>query len=521
MRPSVIRGALIGVIAVLIAASPLVASIGRVSGVASATSVTEGFLVVLAGAIFLTCMAKYYLLDDDLSLFVGLSFFAAGILDMIHPLTGSAIRSFLPRGSQYLESLSVLSRILGGLLLFLASQRGLRVTRDPFANASAFFIAVAVALATFVLAIFFAPIPPLITAAGQTALGRVLQVIALVFVLGALIGFYSRYKETGEALYAWIALALAFGLASNFYFALHTSENDALYAAAHILKSVMYFGVLFGVLVEQIQLLTREQRLMLRAEFLERERMIAETLQESLIPAETPPIPGLDVGVYYASATQQARVGGDLYDFITLPQRRVGLVVADVSGKGVEAAAYMAMVKYSLRGFAYETETPSSVMNRLNDSVYRQTQPDIFITLFYGVYDPRTAVFAYANAGHPPPILYRRNVGKPRLLMPTGAAIGVLKEERYRMRRIGLAPGDALIFYTDGLTEARKDSEFFGEQRLLELCRGERNFSGQQWVEMLFAECMRFCEGTLDDDLIIVAIKPRERRGLRIFMGPR
>ena len=198
-----------------------------------------------------------------------------------------------------------------------------------------------------------------------------------------------------------------------------------------------------------------------------REHRVADMLQSAFLTDIPDQLPGLTLGANYSPGLDEARVGGDYYDAFRLPDGRVALVIADVSGKGLNAAVQTATVKYSLRAFATEAATPALVLTRLNKLLCSESSGlgDHFVTLFYAVFDPATGRLAWTSAGHETMILKRAGGGSV-LLEATGPILGI-SGHTYAQSGETLGPGDSLILYTDGLTEARAA----GSREMLELDR--------------------------------------------------
>lgn len=202
-----------------------------------------------------------------------------------------------------------------------------------------------------------------------------------------------------------------------------------------------------------------------------REHRVADMLQAAFLSNIPDRLAGLDLGTVYRPGLDEAQVGGDFYDVFSLPDGRVGLVMGDVSGKGLSAAVLTATVKFSLRAFAAEVAAPSLVLTRLNRTLCSEAAGlgDHFVTLFYGVVDSLNGRLAYASAGHETQII-KRTSGGTTLLHSTGPILGIA-EHRFEQRRADLAPGDALVLFTDGLTEARsaKTRDLFDLSRVTQL----------------------------------------------------
>jgi phosphoserine phosphatase RsbU/P len=203
----------------------------------------------------------------------------------------------------------------------------------------------------------------------------------------------------------------------------------------------------------------------LQAQALEKQVQMAADVQQRMIPQTPPKIPGLDLAAIYVPCFD---LGGDFYDFIPLQSDNIGLVMADVAGKGVPASLIMASVRAALRAQVDNVYYLYEVMRRINLMVHRDTRPGEFVTLFYGVLDTRNKRFTYCNAGHPPPLLLRG--GKvSELRGEINMVLGVDPTEDYHQAVIDLKSGDLLLLYTDGLTDAMNfNQQTFGRQRLIE-----------------------------------------------------
>lgn len=198
-----------------------------------------------------------------------------------------------------------------------------------------------------------------------------------------------------------------------------------------------------------------------------REHRVADMLQSAFLTDIPDRMPGLTLGANYSTGLDESRVGGDYYDAFRLPDGRVALVIADVSGKGLNAAVQTATVKYSLRAFATEAAAPGLVLTRLNRLLCSDSSGlgDHFVTLFYAVFDPATGRLAWTSAGHETMIL-KRACGGSSPLDANGPILGVA-DHTYEHALDTMEPGDALILYTDGLTEARGA----GSREMLDLAR--------------------------------------------------
>jgi len=202
----------------------------------------------------------------------------------------------------------------------------------------------------------------------------------------------------------------------------------------------------------------------IEAEALEKQVRMAAEVQQRMLPQHPPKLNGIDLASVYVPSFD---LGGDFYDFIPLPYDNLGLVVADVSGKGVPASLIMASVRAYLRAEIDNLYYLYEIMRRINLMLCRDTQPAEFVTLFYGVLDVPNRRFTFSNAGHPPAMLLRD--GKITELTSDNMVLGVDPTEPYEQKVIALQPNDTLLLYTDGLPDARNfTDEPFGRQRLLQ-----------------------------------------------------
>lgn len=204
----------------------------------------------------------------------------------------------------------------------------------------------------------------------------------------------------------------------------------------------------------------------LQRQRLDEELAVARKIQLSMLPAHCPTPVGWQFARYFEAAHQ---VAGDFYDFLVLPGEpgRLGIVVADVSDKGVPAALFMALSRTTIRNVALRGRTPREVLSWANRFIQEDSQSDMFLTAFYGELDTQNGRMTYANAGHNPPLIWRQALSRFELLNPTGALLGVIEDVQFPEKTVELGHGDVLIIYTDGITEAYADDfTEFGLRRL-------------------------------------------------------
>ncbi|MEW6365880.1 MAG: SpoIIE family protein phosphatase [Acidobacteriota bacterium] len=235
-----------------------------------------------------------------------------------------------------------------------------------------------------------------------------------------------------------------------------------------------------------------------------REMEIARQVQTRLLPQAPPPLKTLECA---AQCIQARSVGGDYYDFLDLGPGHAGFVLADVSGKGVHAALLMANLQAHLRSqSAIAPLDPVSVLTKVNRMLYGSTAGQHFATLFYGVYDDATCTLLYANCGHNPPVLLRSD-GTVARLAGTATIVGIFDEWECAVESIQLASGDLLAVYSDGVTEATRDEEEFGEERLIDALLAHRDRPVSDITTAVLAGVQQFSAGTQSDDLTLLVAR--------------
>jgi len=248
-----------------------------------------------------------------------------------------------------------------------------------------------------------------------------------------------------------------------------------------------------------------QQEALLHQQEQEREIAEAKAIQEKLLPREIPQMPGYEI----ASAWQSARlVGGDYFDILPLDEKTLGFCIADVAGKGMPAALLMSNLQAAVRGLASLSVTPDLLCRRLNSIVYRNTESDRFITFFYAQLDGPARRLAYVNAGHNAPFVLRADGSHDRL-RDGGAVLGVFASPDYELGSAQLSPGDRVVLFTDGVTEASNlAGEEFGEARLLRLLEDHRALSADKLQAKILAAAGEFSGGRWQDDatLLVLAV---------------
>jgi len=283
-------------------------------------------------------------------------------------------------------------------------------------------------------------------------------------------------------------------------------ESDGVDAySAQDLKLLSAFGNQAAIAIQRAWLYdeTIEKRR------LEEEIRIGRRIQRRLLPDESPEHPGVDIAAFNHPSLE---VSGDVYDFITLSPDQLGLMIGDVAGKGIPAGLLMASFRASLRAEIRNNYAISVILDRVNRLMWESSEPEDFVTAAYGVLDLTCGRLTYANAGHEPLLLLRGN-GEVQWLDRGGTMLGAFPQVSYEESFVDLAPGDLLLFYTDGITDANSpEGEDFGRDRLVSVLRTrEPEMSShllcRRLLEAVHDHCRR---SSMEDDLTAIILQARE-----------
>lgn len=242
---------------------------------------------------------------------------------------------------------------------------------------------------------------------------------------------------------------------------------------------------------------------------MEREMAMAGKIQADILPEVPPALPGWEIAARLEPARETS---GDFYDFIPLSDRKWGLLVADVSDKGMGASLFMALSSSLMRTYANRfPNLPGLTLSMVSERILSDTRGSMFVTTFFGVLEPLTGRFTYANAGHPPAYIISagRKHGGVESMRPTGMALGVSEDAQWRQKVMRIAPGDVVVMYTDGITEAQSpQGDYFGEERIVDAVFPKAGHSAQEILKCLLDEVHTFVGGkTHQDDIALVVIK--------------
>jgi len=269
------------------------------------------------------------------------------------------------------------------------------------------------------------------------------------------------------------------------------------------LQLLSAFGVQIAVMLDRARLYEEANS---QRQRMESELKMARALQVNLLPSHLPEIPGFNLAASWHSARE---VAGDFYDIFPLPGGRWGVLIGDVCDKGVPAAMYMVLARSLIRSGAQLNPSPAKLLTHVNRALIEQSPNNMFVSIFYGIIDPAKRSLTYSLAGHNPPFLGRGIEDKVERLLRGGPVIGILPKVRLSDNRITFLPGDVLVAYTDGLTEAfNKQGEQFGEQRLEEHVHDHKKKSARKVLDGIEHQLHSFIAGaSQSDDITLLVMK--------------
>jgi serine phosphatase RsbU (regulator of sigma subunit) len=262
-----------------------------------------------------------------------------------------------------------------------------------------------------------------------------------------------------------------------------------------------------GVTLENLNLAENIAERLQTERAVSQEMEIARQVQRKLFPQRLPRLKTLE----YAGGCNQARaVGGDYYDFVELGAGRVGFVLADVAGKGMSAALLMANLQASIRSqYSVASENLPQILQSVNRLFYENSEPNRYTTLFAGSYDDAARGLRYVNCGHNPPLVLRQD-GSVERLSATATVLGLFEQWQCSTNEVQFQPGDLLVLYSDGVTEAYNDrEEEFGEARLIQVLEAGRNLEISALLTKLLEEVNQFSAGKQSDDVTAIVARVR------------
>lgn len=279
-------------------------------------------------------------------------------------------------------------------------------------------------------------------------------------------------------------------------------ESDELNAYSEDdLQVLMLLASQVAIIIEKVML--HEQ--LIEKKRLEGQLEVARQVQLELLPARDPQLAGYDISAYNFPTEE---VSGDYYDWVKIYDDQIGLVIADVSGKGVPAALLMAFLRASLRAATHIGYSPHISMAKVNYLLWESIERNQFVTAFYGILDVTNKTLTYTNAGHNPPILLDKN-GNHRFIERGSVPLGMFRDTRYHEYYLTTEPGEVLVLYTDGVTEAQNpQGEEFGRERLAEAVKTHRQLVARELIAAVHKEVIEWTDGRgATDDVTFFVIK--------------
>ena len=233
---------------------------------------------------------------------------------------------------------------------------------------------------------------------------------------------------------------------------------------------------------------------------------VARKMQQDILPKSFPDSEAFDL---YASMVPARSVGGDFFDIYQFGDGRVGIAIADVSGKGVPAAMFMMASRTLLKACAATSASPAAVLKQVNTMLSDDNDAMTFVTLLYGIYDSRTKEFTYVNGGHNPPVIVKPNLVTELLESTGGVALGVMQDFEYQENTVTLEPGSMIVFYTDGVLEAEKENrELFGMDRFCGIFQGATFGNAEEVTNEVFKTVEEFAgENPQSDDITCLVLR--------------
>lgn len=475
-------------------------------------TLAEVFAVSVAFATFIITYNTRHFLENNYILLVGTAYLFVGAIDILHALSYRGMGVFPDSGANLPTQLWLAARFLQAAALVAAPfflGRTLLKTRMLMP-------AMAVLAGLLLLSIFVGPLMPTAFGDGGLTPFKVASEYAVSAALLAALALLVRKRRYFAPRVAWLLVGyIALSIASELAFTLYTAPDGPANLAGHLIRIVSiylaYKAIVETALVRPYTLLFRELKMSEERHRAGEERYehIADALQEALlsVPAQ---LDGVEFGHLYRSATRSTRVGGDFYDLFPVDAENVAVVVGDVSGKGLEAATLTSRVKDTIRAFCFDGASPALVLERTNRIIMRSTDVTSWVSIFLGILHVPSGHLTYCSAGHPPAAVRRAGGngegGRSPLLKTTSPIVGAFETAEFMDEEDELGNGDILLLYTDGVIEARRGKDLFGEERLLALLSDLDGVPAPSVPGRVFASVLEYTSGRLSDDIALVAV---------------
>ncbi|WP_321504436.1 SpoIIE family protein phosphatase [uncultured Methanoregula sp.] len=338
----------------------------------------------------------------------------------------------------------------------------------------------------------------------------------LAGLFGGLIWLFNKRKFiglTGAVIFAVameaLHMILVLLMCQPFEQALELVETIAIPMILANAAGMFVFALIIQNIQNERKMLAERDDLVREMERKNTELAIAAEIQQSFLPDKITQIEGFDIA---AMSVMAKEVGGDFFDLIPLSGRRLGIMIADVSGKGIPAALFMALSRIVVRVNAtWYNAHPAGAIRDSNTIITEDSRQGMFVTLFYGILDSEKRILTYVNAGHNPPVIHRAAGGTFEELPATGIAIGATLDATYTAETVPLAPGDVMVMYTDGITEAENArQDMFGEDRFREVIARSSGLTADEITKQILSEVRNFCGNQpQSDDITLMVIKAR------------
>ncbi len=341
----------------------------------------------------------------------------------------------------------------------------------------------------------------------------------LAGLLGGLIFIANKGKFIGVAKAAVFAISMeslhmvmALFLAQPFSEALSVVESVSFPMIFANALGMMFFAFIISNRITELKTTEERDKYMVELERKKQELKIARDIQRSFLPETSPKIDGIEIS---ASNQPALEVGGDFYDFIPISSDKWGLLIADVSGKGIPAALFMALSRTLVHASTVGNSSVADSIKRANKLVYADARSGAFVTLFYGILDSKQMTFTYVNAGHNPPILLKEGSSDIVLLKAKGLALGAIEEVELQEVEVNLTRGDEIILFTDGVTEAVDGRNVqFGQDRLVKLIKDNHGLSPGDLTAKIHSEIDLFAHNHQQfDDVTLMILKVTKQAG--------
>ncbi len=470
----------------------------------------EFFSIVVAAGVFIVSWNARAYSSNNYILVLGCAFlFVAGV-DMLHTFAYQGLGVFTGYTTDLPTQLWLVGRFLYVLALLVAPFSIGRRSRPEW------YLAGFAALTALLVGLVFTGAFPqaFVSGEGLTTFKIVSEYVVCLLLLMAVWLLWRKRAAFEPQVLVLLAASILVTVASELLFTLYVSPFGPTNLAGHLSKLISFYlvykAVIQTALVRPYALLFRDLKSSEEAlrEQEKQQRHIADVLQEALLTTPES-VPGVLFGHAYHPATVTGRVGGDFYDLFALGGGSVGILIGDVSGHGIEAAAFTSLAKDTIKAFALEGQAPAAALAKANLVAVRERDAGgeraHFLTAFYGVLDLDESRLRYAVAGHPPGMV-RRAGGSVEVLRSGSPVLGVFPDAAYHDWEVGFEREDVLVLYTDGLTECRAGPQFFGEERLRHAIAALGLTPAPELPGRIYQEAMSFCAGALEDDVAILAL---------------